>query len=403
MKKILFLALAIVTVVGCKKSPQSPVENGTDEVIALSTGSVALSKVDPVVNQGERIDFIIGDQIGVFAAYDVKSNQTPAAIPTAPDWTPATEATLKNQTGLYFSNMPAKCTVPGVPGVSTPSVTPAVPATFTWGATGSALTAEKMIYPKGKRSIYLYAYYPYTSTAVDLVLPTDATTNPKLNITLTDGSAYQTQADVLFTHGKSVAGFDTISRGDKLAKLTFKHALAQVQFKVYSTDAAVAACKLLSIEFVAPKKGVMDITTGATAVTSIASGDATTKATYSITENKNAKIPVAVKGASTPYYADALVVLAKPLMVFPLTSDQVKTCELKVKVYFGTKTVESDIVADTDNQKEFTVDLTNVTNTFEIGKTNWLILGISRTTIDLTGDITAWDQTNGNDSDIVVE
>ncbi|MEG1413569.1 MAG: fimbrillin family protein [Mucinivorans sp.] len=386
MKKIIFLALAVVAIVSCKKNVGSTIEEPQQDVIALSTGNISLSKV---ANEGVRVVFGVDDQIGVFAAY--ADNQT---TPTAPSWATGNAA---DQTGVYFGNIAAKCTTAGVG--SAPAGTPAV---FSWGADGTGGLTNNQIYPKNEKKIYLYSYYPYAASGTSI----DPTAGPKLDIKLTDGAedASIKQADVLWSVGASKQATPQawISRtGDnQLAKLTFNHALAQLQFKIYRQDATVASCKFVQLEFQSPKAGSMNIMTGAIEVTPMDFTNATptgnTVAKYTIGD------PTSVVNITATQKTDATEINADPLMVFPMTIAQAQTCKLKIWIYFGSKNAV-DMTADKADIKEYEVKL-NTASTLALlqGKLNFISLGVGETTIELTADIEAWDPT-GSSTELPIE
>lgn len=386
MKKTLLMALSIAAIVGCQKTnPVDPITPNGD-VIALSSGgvTVAQGRADEVVNQGIRVDFIEGDQIGLFAAFADKQD-----VPTAPSWA-ATD--LDAQTGIYFENKPAACvTIAAAPKL----------AQFGWGTDGLGGVNADQIYPKKDANFFLYAYYPYTAKTDSVTV--DATDGPQLSVRL-NNTKPDKQEDVLWAVGKSRGGeggapasTEWVSRKDQLSPLTFKHALAQLQFRAYRESGA-QECKFVSIKFTTNAKGLMNITDGTIAVEAMSTTpDNETIAVYDIVENATTDIPTL---ATAGDYTDALEILTNPLMIFPLVNTDLKLCKLEITVYYGA----SDPDTDPTNVKTFTVDLSGVTTGFNQGKKNQLILGVGQTVIALEGQIEAWeDNADGDDPVIPVE
>lgn len=379
MKKTLLMALSIAMIVGCQKTkPVDPQING--DVIALSSGgvTVAQGRADEVVNQGIRVDFIKGDQIGIFAAF-----ADDQAAPTAPSWA---TTDLDAQKGIYFENKPAAC----VTIAATPDL-----AKFGWGSDGLGGVNADQIYPKKDANFFLYAYYPYTAKTDSVTV--DPTDGPQLAVRL-NNTTPDKQEDILWAVGKSVAQAPAayISRKDQLGPLNFKHALAQLQFRAYRESGA-QECKFVSIKFTTNAKGLMNITDGTIAVEAMSTTpDNETIAVYDIVENATDIPTLATAGD----YTDALEILTNPLMIFPLVNTDLKLCKLEITVYYGA----SDPDTDPTNVKTFTVDLSGVTTGFNQGKKNQLILGVGQTVIALEGQIEAWeDNADGDDPVIPVE
>lgn len=373
MKKTLLMALSIAAIVGCQKTNTVDPITPNGDVIALSSGgvTVAQGRAGEEVNLGIRVDFIEGDQIGLFAAF-----ADDQGTPTKPSWA-ATD--LVAQTGIYFENMPAACvTVAAAPKL----------AQFGWGTDGLGGVNADQIYPKKDANFYLYAYYPYTAKTDSVTV--DATDGPQLAVRL-NNTTPDKQEDILWAVGKSVAQAPAayISRKDQLGPLNFKHALAQLQFRVYK-EAGAQDCKFVSIKFTTNAKGTMNITDGTMSVEAMsATPDDETIAVYNIVENANTDIPTL---ATPGTYTDALEILTNPLMIFPLINTDLKLCKLEITVYYGS----GDPETDTGNCKTFIVDLSSVTTGFNQGKKNQLILGVGQTVIALEGDIEAWVENAAN-------
>ena len=392
MKKILFAALLVAAIVGCKRSAEIDVPQETEEgqAIALSSGKVSLSKADgdPVANEGVRVDFMVGDQIGVFAAY-VKQ---PATTTQVPDWSAPDPV---YPLGRYFDNAPASCTKAGT---STPS---AAPAEFGWGTSGIGGVEFDQLYPKKDRGVYLYAYYPLAHKDSVVIHTTDG---PQVSYLLDTLNPLK-QPDILWAVGKSkgtgtpATPADTITRKDPLDVLQFEHALSQINFVLYRKDASVSACKLLEIKLRVPASGTVTLTKAAGSNVALTSKDSkATLGTFTVAagDANIANANVDVWDGTTPG-SRPTPVLTLPYMIWPLTAVQAQGCTLSVKLYFGT----GDPATDTKNVRTYKIEMTGM-GAIAQGKLNLFILGVAPTIITLKGQITAWG-TDGNDSNLDIE
>lgn len=405
MKKLLLLALSIAAIVSCNRQVEvadQPVggDPESDQIIQLSSGGgAALTMASP--NQGVRTKFIIGDQIGLFAAYGKLDGAN-----NVPDWKAIdmpNDSIL--QTGQYFTNWPAQCyelrpASPGDPADTTDK--------FAWGAKGQGGVGVDRIYPRAQRGIFVYAYYPY-SADTDTV-SVDPVKGPLVKVKLRDLNNTGTvdapaftgildvehlQADVLFAKGISVkdpaAPLDSVKRPEPLAPLYFRHALAQVTFKVGREDKS-AACKFVKIQFTVPHSGVMNLIDGKVEINAPSAPTAADSLTYTVTDKETEAIE---EGKD-----NALQVLeVNPLMVLPMTAAQAKTCRLQLTVYYGV----DEPGTDPSNHRTFNVNL-NFDNMkgFAQGKKNTLLMMVSETGIRLEASIAEWDA-DGEISEIPVE
>lgn len=385
MKRVLFFALMAAAVVGCKQSTDintDPEPELTDAIMLSSGAPVVLSRAagDTTFNQGPRLnEFVMDDQIGVYAVYTKKN-----ASAVEPDWSDA-PTTGTARTGRYFDNKPASCKA---------FVTKTTPATgrwasFLWGNAGQGGVGVDQLYPKGEDSIFIYSYYPYHADSMVM----DNTVGPRRNIRLDTLNPLK-QADILWAVGqsKAVAPMPYVKRKDPLAPLTFKHALAQLNFKVYKKGAQVKDCQFVGISFRCPVYGQMRITDGDMYVTNSIVKDSV--GTYKITGAQATETELT-------YNADIKQIghlLAIPYMVLPMSELQARKCTLNVSIYYG----KSDPDTDPTNVKTYPIDLTNI-KAFVQGSLNTLLLGVGDTQIDLLADITPWDNTLGNDSELDIE
>lgn len=393
MKRVLFFALMAAAVVGCKQStdmePDEALTGG--QVIALTSGEVAISRADgsttaPTANQGTRVYFGLGDQIGVFAAY---GNATTNIAPTGPDWADAVgDVSFK---GRYFDNAPATCTTVGAD---------AVPAKFTWGPAGEGGVAHEKLYPKKDRAIYAYAYYPLVTEADSITI--DPTDGPKISYSL-NTTAPLDQPDILWSIGKSkaTAPLDSITRKDPLGILQFEHALAQINFILYKKDASVSNCALVDITLTVPTTGTMTLSKTVGNIALVSSKNDATNGKYTIaTGDPNIGNSTVTEWDGTTNTEDKprpASVLIVPYMIWPLTADQAQKCELVVRLYFGV----GDPKTDTLNVREYKIDMTGMKPILQ-GKLNHFILGVTPTVINLEGQITPWGE-DGQDSGLAIE
>lgn len=403
MKKILLIAFAVAATVSCHRTidvgqvapdvPQAP-----GDVISLAAFSDAAVTMATVPGQGVRKDFIVGDQIALFAAY---GNDRVGSAPTGPDWVQNSDPKLDsaNQVGPYFINWPAYCTIAGA---TSPT---ASAAKFQWGLLGTGGVGVDRIYPRGDRAVYMYAYYPfYMSDTVTL----DPAKGPQLKIELKNNAVItadveHVQPDILFAQGKSkgagspAPGLDTIKRSDPLAPLVFNHALAQINFKV-QLDKGAAECKFNSIQFFTPKEGVLNITDGVVTVTEPVSeptdADAAGWMEYKIEHGKGEPIPVpTTEPDADPKVFPLYVLENNPLMIMPQTIAQAQKCRLWLTVYYGTEDPDSD----TANLHTYKVNLNNAAMKAIVqGKKTTLTLTMNRTHVNLEASITPWGENTDN-------
>lgn len=384
MKKILFFALIAATVLGCKRSADinvDPEPELTDAIMLSAGGPVVLGRAvgDTTANKGPRLnEFVLEDQIGVYAVYTKKDGAN-----IAPDWSEPVEGA---RTGRYFDNKPATCKGFSAKDGSNPATRW---ASFLWGNTGQGGVGVDQLYPKGEDSIFVYAYYPYHQDS--MVMNTTAGPSRKIRL---DTITPLKQSDVLWAVGKSRASTPVpyVKRKDPLAPLTFKHALAQLNFKVYRKGSSVAACQFVSIAFRCPVYGAMRITDGDMYITNSTVKDSV--GTYTILGNQ-------VTHTDIEYNSDLSQIqhlLATPYMVLPMSEAQAKACKLIVKLYFG----KGDPSTDPTNVRTYDITLTNIKE-FVQGSLNTLSLGVGDTNIELLADIEPWDNSNGTDSGLDIE
>lgn len=386
MKRVLFFTLAAAAIVGCQRSPELPnvPENEalTDEILLSAAGTVSLGKAtgDTTANYGPRLnEFVLNDQVGIYAVYTKKNNSN-----IEPDWADA-PTTGTARTGRYFDNKPAACT-----GFET-KTSPLTGrwAKFLWGNTGQGGVGIDQLYPKGEDSIFVYAYYPFHKDSMKM----STTEGPRREIRLDTLNPLK-QADILWAVGESQAAVPVpyVKRKDPLAPLTFKHALAQLNFKVYRKGAKVAACQFVSIKFRCPVYGQMRITDGNMYITNSTVKDSV--GTYSVSEGQVTDTEIKYEAN----VADISHLLTTPYMVLPLSETQAKACSLEVKLYFGTKSAGEEPA----NVRTYDIDLTSIKQ-FVQGSMNTLSLGVGDTNIELLADIEPWDTTNGTDSGLDIE
>ncbi|MEG0601460.1 MAG: fimbrillin family protein [Mucinivorans sp.] len=379
MKKVVLIALTVLTVVACKKSVTTVLDTGTVP-ISLSAGA----PISKVPNMGVRSKlFELSDQIGVVAA--LSDN---AAMPAteAPDWTKA----------VYFDNSASCC-------MSNTSSAPEV-SKFSWGEAGAATIAESEFYPSKDGKIFLFAYSPYSIAKADpakigYIAPDGTSSKPSLAIDLKDGKvegepttdASALQPDVLW-----YAGTTPVSSSVPTTCLNFNHALAQLQFKVYRSEGS-SSCKLVSIVFKTVKSGTMDITTGAFTYPTETGYE--TAAVYTITPKTgltSTEIP-ALK--TTDVATQAFDVLkangCSPLMILPLDMATAQKGYLEVTCdYAGTGAAPST--------QTFKCDLSTLGAGHVAGKLNTFNIKVSLTGIAIEATIAEW-ATDGTSSDLETE
>lgn len=358
MKKLLFSAIAIMSIVGCQKSGvTTPETEPQDGLIRLSMGGISSRSG----NAGMREVFEAGDQIGIVAT--LLKDDDPATI----SWD-ATPIHIDNKPAAWLSN-----TTPTTPGADL------VISTFKWGPKGEGGLSHDQFYPKKDRSLALFAYYPYTAATDSLIY--DATTKePILVIKLKDGevsTAEETdanviQADVMWAKGvsKATTPLDSVSRLDPLATLDFKHALAQVNFKV-SKSADAADCYFDQIELLTYKDGKLNITTGVIELTK--PNTPTDSAKYVIKDNSGA--PITAAGID-------IITTGKPIMVLPTkTAAESEICKIRLRVNYGTDVKPDYMWYDVE---------TKGIKPFNQGKLNTITLALSKTGVALTAKIDPW-------------
>lgn len=373
MKKLLLMALAVMAIVSCKKNVTGDpvvlppdVTPDPDAPIMLSVGDGVSTRTG---NQGIRTLFEANDQIGVYATL-VKFT-TPSTY--APDWD-----------NIYFSNKPAVFN----------AIEDTV-ATFTWGTIlKNGDLASKQFYPSKDRSVYMYAYYPYTSDGDSMKVETGI---PYRYVKLVEGkigdgkntadTVNKMQPDFMWAVGQSrekdplTAAVDTVRRTLALDTLNFQHALAQVDFGVYLMDENATDCYFDSITFIVPKNGKINITTGKVTIATPADPKlAADSAVYAITKKRNEQLPKLTASDKLSEAATQLLETS-PLMVFPMTLDEVKGCIIEIVVNYGT--------VKAPERMTYKVSMDNM-KTLNAGKRNMIYLGVGQTEILLEAAITPW-------------
>lgn len=384
MKKILLMALTVMAIVACKKNvtgdpavlPQPPVTPDPDAPIMLSVGGGVSTRTG---NQGVRTLFEANDQIGVYATL-VKFT-TPSTY--APDWG-----------NIYFTNKPAvfKAIADTV-------------ATFTWGTIlKNGDLASKQFYPSKDRSVYMYAYYPYTSHVDSMKVETGV---PYRYVKLVEGkigtenaadTVNKMQPDFMWAVGQSreksplTPALDTVRRTLALDTLNFQHALAQVDFGVYLMDENATDCYFDSITFIVPKNGKINITTGKVTIETPADPKlATDSAVYAITMKRNEQLPKLTASDKLSEAATQLLETS-PLMVFPMTVAEVKGCIIEIVVNYGT-------IKDPET-RTYKVSMDNM-KTLNAGKRNMIYLGVGQTEVLLEAKITPWLENEDKDNSVL--
>lgn len=370
MKRVFILALSVASLVACKKNVEPTIDNGKNEKSDVMISLSSLAPASRAANEGVREDlFETGDQIGVIAVHsDDAAGPTP---PEAPNWAEA----------VYFDNKPAMFTAEKV---EEPALNPKV-SLFEWGATGEGGLVANQYYPAKKGKIFLFAYYPYSTT--NYVAPDGASSTPMLNIELSDGTiagvtveaenaevdANLRQADVMY-YG-AAASISSIA--PNATPLAFQHGLAQLNFMV-KLAAGASPCKLTKIEFKTVKTGVMDITTGGFTYETTTT-DYEKAAVYTITP----KTVISIPKDSEPAYNILAENEGTPLMIFPLDAATIQKGELIVTCDFS--------ATSTPDEKELNVSLASVTNSFVQGKLNVFNISVSLSMIKLEATIAPWD------------
>lgn len=370
MKRVFILALSMASLVACKKNVEPTIDNGKNEKSDVMISLSSLAPASRTANEGVRQDlFETGDQIGVIAVHS--DNATGPTPPEAPDWAEA----------VYFDNKPAMFTAEKV---EEPAPNPKV-SLFEWGATGEGGLVANQYYPAKKGKIFLFAYYPYSTT--NYVAPDGAGSTPMLNVELADGTiagvtveaegstldANLRQADVMY-YGATTS---ISSIAPNTTPLAFQHGLAQLNFMV-KLAAGASPCKLTKIEFKTVKKGVMDITTGGFTYETTTT-DYEKAAVYTITP----KVAVNVPKDSDAAYNVLAENGGSPLMIFPLDAATIQQGELIVTCDFST--------TNTPDEKQLNVSLASVTNPFAQGKLNVFNISVSLSMIKLEATIAPWD------------
>lgn len=382
------MALAIAAVVSCQRNvspgnPPHPVVPGEPDLTApmfLSAGSGAVGTRTGGIG-ARQTQFQSGDIIGVYAAMGKLD-----ATNVVPDWT-----------NIYFANKPATFAGTGVAEDTT---------AFKWGLGGIGGLANDQFYPAKDRSIFVYAYYPYTKNEADSIklissIPTRFVTLVEGNVgdQTTEDTVNRMQPDYMWAVGKSVkptaapnTPVDSVRRTLGLDTLTFKHALAQLNFGVYLMDQKATTCTFDSIVLIVPKKGSYDIIKGKTTI--IPGTTAADSAAYYITTKSGEQIPAA---AASEKPTDALNILdTYPLMVFPMTADELKGCEIEIVVNYG-----DDRNPD---RKRYVLKMKEQGNNLKPlrqGYYNTIYLGVGQTKVDLNCNVTPWIK-NGIEDDIII-
>lgn len=405
MKKVLIFALVATAIFGCKRDVNSTggeLPDPNSDVISLISGQPSLGALGRAANKGVRVHFEVGDQLGLFAAYE-------KATPDTPDWAVATITEGYPTAGRYFVNKPAYCSIAGSTDAGSALDDKRREATFTWGrggAEGSGGVDHNQIYPKGDKLIYVYAYYPYDVDDVTNVT-VDAETGPKIKLELNEGTLtpndvlpftvditaddfIPTQSDVLHASGTAISKAKSVKRTDKLDSLVFNHALAQFQIEL-QRPVGSRVSEYTKIEFTTFFKGDMTLTTGAIAPQiEMTTTENDHKLTYVITPKAATTEPEATApnvdipeiGTGDAY--KPLTVLKNPLMLLPLDAANFKLSTLSVWLKF-------DDDKDTDAAKEFKVNLTDLTDfTLQQGKLNTLTLTLAETGVELEGNVALW-------------
>lgn len=377
MNRFFLSALVLAAAISCKTqvAPVDPnINEPSDDLISLSVGSASRAG-----NQGVRDTlFDAGDQIGVSA-----TNPDDQTTPTAPSWA-IVDTCFDNRPALWVNN--------------TPTVNPTF-SHFAWGAAGEGGIAHNQYYPGSQKKLYIFAYYPYSTT--NYIAP-NGTSGPKLKVDLTDGvidgqatDVNLTQADVLYyISGNPVDPTKptTFSSAAKMASMNFNHALAQLRF-VLKRSAGAQAGKFVKLVFKTAKSATLDLTTG---TFTYDPGATYLDATYTITPKTGDVVDIPEDdGTVIPFTGGLDVLNAKPLMILPLTLSDAQKGELVLTVDFST--------TNTPDVKEIPVLLPNLTKGLTAGKLNTYNLSVGYHLIELKASITAWDTVNGSENDLDAE
>lgn len=385
MKNLLLLALGAAAVMSCKTQVGSDLDESNDNLISLSTGSASRAS-----NQGIRAGlFEDEDQIGVVAVFEDASN------PNTPGWDAPAAGPGTPTTGVYFDNKPAQRVSDGPTGTPTYSI-------FGWGPAAEGGTAHNQYYPSGKKEIYIYAYYPYSTT--DYVSPTTGV-GPKLNVTLTDGEiknisatpetdANKVQADVLYyisgNDGTTPPSLEKYKSDSRMGTMTFEHALAQLTFKIKRPLNAKEG-KVTKLVFKTAKTAALDLATGVFDFTNTTDFK---DAVYTITPADPNDWVLAEDDGNPGFGTDILG--GTPLMILPLDDTNAKLGELVLEVDFA----QSGATAP--ETKTISVPLSGLTNALKAGHLSTYIISVTLHDIKLEASITPWG-TGGSDNDLEAE
>lgn len=404
MKKILLIAFAVAAIVSCKKNVtgggdnSKPFEPATPDKSApmyLSVGNGGGAAYGVAGKAGgigiRQTTFEAGDVIGVYAATVKFVNPSTYA----PDWTEK----------LYFENKPASYAATG---------TAADTVAFKWGMPSAQGGLDDIqFYPAKDRSIYVYAYYPYTQNTTDSVKLDAITKVPSRFVSLVEGAVVLAgepdedknvnlmQPDYMWAVGKAQKVnegdpvVDTVRRTLRLDTLTFKHALAQLNFRIYLMDENATVCAFDSLVITVPKNGSYDLVTGTPKIIVDAVPTAAKDSvSYVITAKKGESIPAAIAGDKT----NALDLLETlPLMVLPMNVDELKGCKIKLVVNYGK---DGDTALRTYYVTMAQLGLKPVKQ----GSYNSIYMGVGQTEVTLNCNINPWGINDpADDSDLEVE
>ena len=395
IKPITLLSFATLAIIGCSKvtldeqeTPQS-----SSEIIKLYAGD-GVSANSKVADEGVRTEkgFELGDNIGVTAFYVTGTDAT-----AAPDLTTPADDYITN-----FLNVKATALTPvlePVPGSFTNA--------FSWADN------NYQFFPKASKSIFMYAYYPFGDTSAPASVSTrvagatgvtfvkgDASgtrTLDKLNVvlvneTIADPSTdLPKQADVMVA--RTVGPVNKAS-AETATRLLFNHMLSQIKFKIARQSASEKPIYLLNVTLKVPKAAtfVIDVPTAELNQYTLtpAAGESYVDSEFATLSVAQANpLELTPSGTDKAGYQD---VLTSPFMTFPLSVDELKKCEMTVKINFDGSIGEVTMP----------VDLSAVSDGFKQGQLNTMFLLVSKQEIALTATIAPWGDA-GNNIDIPIE
>lgn len=401
MKKILYISLALVALVGCKQAQQEPTPDTPTPEGAILVRSGGVLSVD-LTKAGARPiadgTFVLktestpGDKIGVLGVYSTNPLTDPAEAGDLPNW-------AKYQ----FENLPAEATKANAAAGVTD---------FVWSD-----GTQYQFFDKGNY-IHMFAYYPYAngtsaSEGVQYVTKTvgDAGAKPEIQVelldeTITEGDTEKLkQPDVMFAQhadglliadGGSTPAPKPINRKslEPNMRLKFQHVLAQLNFKIMKAKEVKGDVYLQQIIIKVPKSGKYVLGNGMTPTVTLPTDDAH-YATYTVTPTATAD--GLLVGEFEADKSTAVPVNGVPLMMFPFTQSELQECKVTMKLKFEKYGIVNFPLSTSGNDNTMNLDAFGGKG-LKQGATNTITMTVNHVGISLQGSVAAWgEKVHGDD------